>query len=209
MNELPRLEITGGEWYRAIPPPAVPVPASNTPDLAGRRAIEVADDTGIVADLRVYGDARTEGPTTWCTVTTELDYWRARVSPGSPVPTRRVPIERLWIEHRLSYTPPEPGEQPEDPDDRFALFRRLAPAPGSPAARVPVRARMVPNLHGRRIIQVTPLGFQWDLRAISEPYDRDGEITVNLCSAHDYYRWRITGQPPEPTPLGLYLLWTE
>ncbi|AWN32614.1 hypothetical protein DKG71_42295 (plasmid) [Streptomyces sp. NEAU-S7GS2] len=187
------------------------MPAANTPDLPGRRAIEVAGDTGIVTDLRVIGDARTDGTTTWCTVAADLDYWRARVSPGSSIPTRRVAIENLWIEHRLDYVPPAPGEQQQelDPGDGLALFRRMAPGAGSPAARMPVRARTAPNLHGRRIIQVTPMGFAWDLRAISEPYDRAGEITVNLCSAHDYYRWLITGQPPEPTPLGLYLLWTE
>ncbi|GAA2687012.1 hypothetical protein [Streptomyces lunalinharesii] len=210
MTDLPPLEIDGGDWYHAVPPPAVPVPAANLADLDGQRAIETAD-AGVLTDLRIVGATSREGATTSCTVTTELDYWRARLSPGQAVAARSVPIDRLWVEHRLAYIPPSSDAQParSATGDEFAIFRRLAPTANSPAARMPVRARTVSHLHGRRIIQVTPLGFAWDLRAISEPYDLDGEVTVNVCSARDYYGWVISGRRPEPTALGLYLLWTE
>ncbi|MGW5119174.1 hypothetical protein ACWEQ8_27580 [Streptomyces noursei] len=208
MTELPPLEIEGGDWYHAVPPPAVPVPAANLADLDGGRAIETAD-AGVLTDLRIVGATSRESGATFCTVMTELDYWRARLSPGQAVAARSVPIERLWVEHRLAYTPPTPDSQPRPAPDGFAIFRRLAPTAGSPTARMPVPARTVPHLHGRRIIQVTPLGFAWDLRAVSEPYDLDGEVTVNVCSARDYFRWVVTGHRPEPAALGLYLLWTE
>ncbi|MFK8851607.1 hypothetical protein [Streptomyces sp. Ac-502] len=186
------LQILGGDWYLAVPPPAVPVPAAHVPDLPGRRAIETCPGTGIITGLRIYS---TDDPAT-CTVVTELDYWRARIVPGGPVPTRRVPVDRLHVEHRLPYEPPPVGEQPEAGADQFGIFRRIAPAPDSPAARTPVPARDVRNLHGRRLVQVAPTGFAWDLRAVSEPYDQDGEVTANVTSAHDYYRWVITGEPP-------------
>ncbi|MFD8386173.1 hypothetical protein ACFV2X_48035 [Streptomyces sp. NPDC059679] len=212
MNELPRLQVEGGHWYRAVPPPAVPVPAVHMPpDLHGQRAI-VSGQAGILHDLRVMGDAQhSPDGTTWLNVVPELDYWRAKIAPGSIASPQRVPIADVWIEHRLPYEPTH-GDKATSSTPAGApdtLLRRLAPQPNHPGARTPVPARTVPHLHGRRIIQATPLGFAWDLRAVSEPYEADHEITLNLLSANDYYRWLITGDAPEVTPSALYLLWTE
>ncbi|MFH8993142.1 hypothetical protein [Streptomyces sp. NPDC017940] len=208
MDELPRLEIEGGEWYRAVPPPAVPMPAANMPpDLHGARAILSDTGTGSIYDLRILGDAHRGTGNPEVDVVPELDYWRAKIQPDRPVHPRRVPLSQIYIEHRLPY---EPGAEPTAPAEPAFLMRRLAPRPEQPGARTPVPARSVGTLHGRRIIQVTPLGFRWDLRAVSEPFEDDNhDIVVHLTSAQEYYQWVLAGIDPEPVAIGLYLLWTE
>ncbi|MFI5752437.1 hypothetical protein ACIBBE_42825 [Streptomyces sp. NPDC051644] len=215
MDELPQLKIEGGDaWYRAVPPPAVPVPAVNMPpDLHGERAILSDPGTGSIYDLRILGDVRRDSGSATVNVVPELDYWRTTIAPHRPVHPRTVPLEHVFIEHRLPYEPPGQDQLPPEPPrtgDADYLLRRIAPGPDQPGARTPVPARTVGNVHGRRIIQATPLGFSWDLRAISEPYETEAhDIVVNLTSAHEYYRWILTGSHPDPVPIGLYLLWTE
>ncbi|MDJ0345890.1 hypothetical protein QMK19_35240 [Streptomyces sp. H10-C2] len=209
-EQLPALEVEHGEWYRAVPPPAVPMPAAQMPpDLHGKPAIAVTPGHGLLADLRVLGSVRRDPDgSAWVDVVTEADYWRTQISPGSVTQARPVRLDHLWIEHRLE--PDDRAQVPGPAGDPQALLRRLAPGPDSPGARTPVPARTVPHLHGRRIIQTTPLGWAWDLRAVTEPYEDDqGDILVNLTSAHDFYRWQITGHPPDVVPCGLYLCWTE
>ncbi|WP_434600099.1 hypothetical protein [Streptomyces sp. A5-4] len=213
MDELPQLEVEGGTWYRAVPPSAVPMPAAQMPvDLHGQRAVISEPGIGILHDLRILGSARQEHGVTWLDVVPELDYWRTKISPG-PVATRCLPIDQIYIEHRLAYDPPAADvvvAPPAATADPASLLRRLAPRPDMPGVRTPVPARGITHLHGRRIIQVAPLGFAWDLRAVSEPYqDSAGDIVLNLTAAYDYYRWVITGAEPDITPIGLYLLWTE
>ncbi|MET9162081.1 hypothetical protein ABZX56_30535 [Streptomyces parvulus] len=209
-EELPQLEIEGGDaWYRAVPPAAVPMPARHMPDLHGARAILTDPAVGCIYDLRILGDSDGQH----VTVVPEIDYWRTRITPERPIHPRRVPIDQVHVEHRLAYDPPPPGQLPPEPPRTHAadyLLRRLSPRPDQPGARTPVPARTVGNVHGRRIIQATPLGFSWDLRAISEPYENDHhDIVVNLTSAHEYYAWALTGAHPSPIPIGIYLLWTE
>ncbi|MFC9431504.1 hypothetical protein [Streptomyces sp. NPDC056987] len=208
MDELPQMEIDGGEWYRSIPPPAIPMPAAHVPDLHGARAMAAAPGIGLLHDLRVLGDAHRDSEGTWANLVPELDYWRTQISRSTVTP-RRVPIEHVYVEHRLDHMLTV-GDPPVLAGDANALLRRLTPRPEQPGARTPVPARTVAHLHGRRIIQVTPLGFSWDLRAISEPYENSQhDIVLNVTSAHDYYRWLIAGVKPDPVPIGLYLLWTE
>lgn len=208
MDELPRLEIEGGEWYRAVPPPAIPMPAANMPaELHGARAMLSDTGTGSIYDLRILGDAHRGDGEPRVDVVPELDYWRTKIQPDRPVHPRRVPLDHVYVEHRLAY---EPGAEAKTPADADFLLRRLAPRPEQPGARTPIPARSVGTLHGRRIIQVTPLGFRWDLRAVSEPFEDDNhDIVVHLTSAHEYYQWLLTGIDPEPVAIGLYLLWTE
>ncbi|BBG20774.1 hypothetical protein RVR_P233 (plasmid) [Actinacidiphila reveromycinica] len=207
-NELPDLQVDG-EWFRAVPPPAVPVPAANIPEPHGQPALVVLPGEGVQHDLRVLGDIHRDGDgKAWLDVVGEADYWRRQINPGSIAQTRRHQIDHVWVEHRLPpdnrAVPPPPAGEPQ------ALLRRLAAGPDSPSARTPVPARTVPHLHGRRIIQVTPLGFAWDLRAISEPHEsHDGEIVLTLTSAYDYHRWLLTGHAPDGVSIPLYLLWTE
>ncbi|MFE0107100.1 hypothetical protein, partial [Streptomyces sp. NPDC059009] len=123
---------------------------------------------------------------------------------------RRVPLDRLFLEHRLEYDPEHPTAASPPQADPNSVLRRLAPRPDLPGVRAPMPARSVTHLHGRRIIQVNPLGFAWDLRAISEPYQNaEGDIVLNLTSAYEYHRWLLTGADPDAVPVALYLLWTE
>ncbi|MFJ2819104.1 hypothetical protein [Streptomyces sp. NPDC087294] len=214
MDQLPQVEFEGDAWYRAVPPAAVPVPAVHMPsDLHGARAILSDPAVGTVYDLRVLGDIQHHGTTPTAAVVPEIDYWRTKIYPGRPVHPRHIPLADLSIEHRLPYQPPEAGELPAPPPqttDPGYLMRRLAPRPDHPGARTPIPARAAGNLHGRRIIQVNPLGFTWDLRAISEPFENDQhDIVVNLTSAHEYYAWLLAGFDPNPKPIGIWLLWTE
>lgn len=210
-EELPRLTVE--TWHEAVPPAAVPVPAQHVPELPTARAVAVVPGHGVVSDLRILGEAQPDGDgVTRVDLVPELDYWRTRIIPGTPVMPRRLELTHVWVEHRLNYDPDaeHQAQQLPSPGDARALLRRVAPAPDQPGSRVPVPARTVPYLHGRRIIQVTPLGFAWDLRAVSEPYqDIEGEIMLNLASAWDYYRWLLTGTPSDPVPVPLYTLWTE
>ncbi|GAA2100531.1 hypothetical protein GCM10009801_73130 [Streptomyces albiaxialis] len=210
-EDLPHLRVE--TWHQAVPPAAVPVPAAHVAELHRARAIASLPGIGLLHDLRVLGEARRDADgTDRLDLVPELDYWRTRITPERPVIPRRVDVDRVWIEHRLDYEPDEDQEQRPvpPPGDAGALLRRLAPGPDQPGARTPVPARTVAHLHGRRIIQATPLGFAWDLRAVSEPYDTDGEIVLNLTSAYDYHRLLLTGQAPDDlTPCPLYLLWTE
>jgi hypothetical protein len=46
---------------------------------------------------------------------------------------------------------------------------------------------------------------------VSEPYvDRtNGDVSVTICSEHDWYRWAITREPPRAEPCPIYLIWVE
>ncbi|MCW8383949.1 hypothetical protein [Streptomyces justiciae] len=213
-EKLPQVEFEGEAWYRAVPPPAIPMPAVHMPpDLHGERAIISDPDVGTLYDVRVLGSVHRDAAGAWANIVPELEYWRAKIHPERPIYPRRVPLEHVYIEHRLPYEAPEAGQLPPPPPDASTpayLLRRLAPSPDQPGARTPVPARAVGNLHGRRIIQTNPMGFSWDLRAISEPYENDKhDIVVNLTSAHEYYTWLLTGAHPNPVPIGIWLLWTE
>lgn len=214
MDKLPQVEFEGDAWYRAVPPPAIPMPAVHMPpDLHGERAILADPGIGTICDLRVLGTIRHDASEPSVAVVPELDYWRTKIQPEHPVYPRHVPLARLYIEHRLPYEPPAAGELPPPPpqaSDAAQLLRRLAPQADQPGARIPIPARSAGSLHGRRIIQTNPMGWAWDLRAISEPYENDKhDIVVNLTSAHEYYAWILTGRDPDPIPIGIWLLWTE
>lgn len=200
-------EVEGGDWFDRTPPPAVPVPAADLlGDLDSRPALLIRSGVGVLSGLRIFGEAYEHHGRPHVDLQSEEGYWRARLNPGTPAPALRTPLERVRVEYRQV---DEQAPAPATAADAYEVWDRLAPGPDTPGLRVPVPARTVRHLHGRRIIQVTPLGWAWDLRAISEPYDLDGDITLNCCSAQDYYRWLIFGTPPPVAPLPLYLLWTE
>jgi len=88
--------------------------------------------------------------------------------------------------------------------------RQLAVTVEAPPVRPARRAGEVPDLAGRRVVVVQPQGPVRHRRAVSEPYlDADGELTVTICSEHDWYRWAITREPPRAEPCPLYLVWVE
>ncbi|MEU8623075.1 hypothetical protein [Streptomyces sp. NPDC048623] len=209
MDELPELTIASGDWMLSVPPPAVPVPAAHVMDLHGRAAMASDPGVGVLHDLRIVGDRDRD----FVHVVTELDFWRSQYDAARPLNPRRLPIEDVYVEHRLPYEPPSPGATPPPPpptSNPSALLRRLAPRPDLPGGRTPVPARTAGHIYGRRIIQATPLGFAWDLRAVSEPYDDKAlGIVVRLTSVPEFYRWLLTGSDPNYQPVSLHLLWTE
>jgi hypothetical protein len=200
-------EIQGGTWFDRVPPPAFPVSAAERRTTLNGAAAQLARrGLGLLTDLRINGEAFQHQGVWHVDLQSEQDYWRARLHPGTPTPSLRSQLSRVWIEERAPDFPDAPGSPSADP---YEVWQRLAPGPDAPCLRRPVPARTVRHLHGRRIIQVTPLGWAWNLRAISEPYDRNGEITVNCCSAEHYYRWLNDGRAADVAPLPLYVLWTE
>ena len=74
-----------------------------------------------------------------------------------------------------------------------------------------VRAADVPDLTGRRIVVSQPGGPVFHRRAVSEPYvdGASGDVSVTVCSEHDWYRWAITREPPRAEPCPIYLVWVE
>lgn len=200
---LPRLEVDGGDWYEAVPPPVIPVPAPHVPDLAHRAAM-LSTSYAVAHDMRVVTDAQQDHDGVWrVDIAPEIDYWRGICDAG-PVTYQRVPLPQVWVEQRLT------GNHPHAPaDTATALLRRLTPDAEHPGWRWPEPARTT-RLHGRRLIQVSKLGFAWDLRAVSDPYETpDGTIVVNIASTRDYFRWICTGHAPHVTPVPIYLLWAE
>ncbi|MFC9068726.1 hypothetical protein [Streptomyces harbinensis] len=216
MTDLPDLEVAGGAWYARVPPIAVPVPAAHVADLHGAHAIiRAPGGAGVLYGLRAIGSPRRTSAGLLLDVVPELDWWRSQIVAGAILTPRSVPLADVWIERRLPQQPADTEQHQEQPEQRSpgtaaALLRRLAPGPGAPTPRTPVPARTVPELHGRRIIQITPERPLWDLRAISEPYQTpDGEITANLTSTRDYHRAVLLGEPAAVVPVPLYLLWVE
>jgi hypothetical protein len=90
------------------------------------------------------------------------------------------------------------------------VFDRVV-TPDRPPTRRPRRAQEVADLTGRRIVVLQPDGPVFHRRAASEPYlDRaDGDISVTVCSEHDWYRWAVTREPPRAEPCPIYLIWVE
>jgi hypothetical protein len=213
------------DWYLAEPPGLLPVPAAVAPEVLDRRVILAEPPGAFRYDMRAvsrpYGD-RESGR--YVDVVSEHDWYRSRLR-GEPVPTSRYPVDRVWVEHRPDA--PLPPGAPAGPGGE-ALVRPDRPPPGSaraaastvfdrvvrvdqPPVRRPRRAQEVSDLTGRRIVVMQPDGPVPYWRAVSEPYlDRvNGDISVTICSEHDWYRWAITREPPRAEPCPIYLIWVE
>jgi hypothetical protein len=91
-----------------------------------------------------------------------------------------------------------------------SVFDRVV-TPDRPPARPPRRAQDVPDLTGRRIVVLQPAGPVFHRRAVSEPYvhSASGDVSVTVCSEHDWYRWAITRETPRAEPCPIYLVWVE
>lgn len=205
-------------WLPTEPAPVVPVPAANSPDLRGQRVIVGEPGRGWRGDLRA-DDPVMHGGRTHVPVLAEHDYYHAELE-GVEIFAPLVPIERVWVEHLLaSPTQASPGLRPEQfIEDELTsrarrssrdFFARLVTL-DAPPPRLPVPVRDVPNVTGRRVVQVQPSGERRDLRAASEPYENaEGDICVRVCDEPDWYAWSLTGRIPETRETPIYLLWTE
>jgi hypothetical protein len=97
----------------------------------------------------------------------------------------------------------EPAKEPAGAGERLPFF-------GAPPARVPLRAKDVPALRGKRVILSTAEGFVYDMRAVSQiQRDRDGRDIVDIATEEGYFRWMFTGERPATTIYPARLVWVE
>jgi hypothetical protein len=197
------------DWYLAEPPGLVPVPAAVAPEVLDRRVILVEPPGAFRYDMRAvspsYGDPESGE---YVDVVSEHDWYRSRLR-GEPVPTSGYPLDQVWVEHRLEVPGTAPGgaEAGEPPVPGDAPLGALA----IPPVRRPRKAQGMPDMTGRRIIVMQPSGPVLYWRAVSEPYldQSNGDVSVTICSEHDWYRWAITREPPRAEPCPVYLIWVE
>jgi len=209
-------------WYLAEPPGLVPVPAAVAPEVQDRRVILAEPPGAFRYDMRAVSEPYDDPPDgEYVDVVSEHDWYRSRLR-GEPVPTSRYPVDHVWVEHRPDPPPARdagggatlvrPSTGPADGSDatESTVFDRVVRL-DEPPVRRPRRAQDVPDLTGRRIIVVQPAGPMPYWRAVSEPYlDRtNGDVSVTICSEHDWYRWAITREPPRAEPCPIYLVWVE
>jgi hypothetical protein len=213
------------DWYLVEPPGLVPVPAAAVEEVQDRRVILAEPPGAFRYDMRAVSQPYQESSGEYVDVVSEHDWYRSRLR-GEPVPTSRYPLDHVWVEHRRDPAPAAgagpsapAGEAlvrltraPTDPTagDESTVFDRVVGLDGPPVRR-PRRAADVPDLTGRRIVVMQPGGPVPYWRAVSEPYvDRsNGDISVTICSEHDWYRWAITREPPRAEPCPIYLVWVE
>jgi hypothetical protein len=210
------------DWYLVEPPGLVPVPAALAPGVQDRRVILTEPPGAFRYDMRAVSEPYGDTPDgVYVDVVSEHDWYRSRLR-GEPVPTSRYPLDHVWVEQRQDAVPgtPEPngaalvrpvGEPAEATAvDESTVFDRVVTVDRPPVRR-PRRAQGVPDLTGRRIVVMQPNGPVPYWRAVSEPYlDRtNGDVSVTICSEHDWYRWAITREPPRAEPCPIYLVWVE
>jgi hypothetical protein len=175
------------------PTAIVAVPATQVPDLRGRRVIVGVPGLGFRADLRA-DDRIVQGGRSFVPVLTEQDFYRAE-SEQIEVFAPLVPIDRVWVEssHGTTQAPALSGE-PLD----------------APSMRTPVEASNYPNTMGRRLIQAVPDGYIRDLRGMSDVYhDESGRACIRVCDESQWYRWAYSGKTPEAATVEARLLWVE
>jgi hypothetical protein len=173
------------------PPPIVATPASQYPELRGRRVIIGVPGIGFRGDLRA-DDAVINGSRTFVPVLSEQDYFRAeidQVDMFAPL----VPIDRVWVEHIAEST--ITGE---------------AATVDAPPARNPIPVSASRNLVGLRLIQGVPDGYVRNLRAVTNVYQgAQGIDCVRVAHEPDWYRWAITGTTPATEETRAAALWVE
>jgi hypothetical protein len=214
------------EWYLAEPAGWVPAPAASVPEVLDKRVVLAEPPGAFRYDMRAvsYPYTHTDG-LIYVDVVSEHDWYRSRIR-EEPVPKSRYAVDRVWVEYRpdAATAPPAPPVAPlvTDPGPpaggaptggghgAASIFDRVV-TPDQPPARPPRRARDVPDLAGRRIVVLQPSGPVFHRRAVSEPYvdAASGDVSVTVCSEHDWYRWAITREVPRAEPCPIYLVWVE
>jgi hypothetical protein len=206
------------EWYLAEPAGWVPVPAASVPEVLDKRVVLAEPPGAFRYDMRAvsYPYTHTDG-VVYVDVVSEHDWYRSRIR-EEPVPKSRYPVDRVWVEYRPATPPPvpSPGAVPVPTEPAPAgggtgsVFDRVV-TPDRPPARPPRRATDVPDLTGRRIVVLQPTGPVFHRRAVSEPYvdGTSGDVSVTVCSEHDWYRWAVTREVPRAEPCPIYLIWVE
>jgi hypothetical protein len=80
---------------------------------------------------------------------------------------------------------------------------------GAPPARTPRPSATEPTLRGKRVVLSTPEGFIYDMRAVSERYEKDGETVVDIVKEEAYFRWMFADERPTRAAWKARLVWVE
>lgn len=188
-------------WLPSPPAPIVPTPVGGCRSLRGQRVIVGDADHGWHGDLRADDPIDHNGHLA-VPVLHELDYYRAELA-NTQTTTRLMPAAEVWVEQVT-----EPSATPLPPPSGDVLSRLVQL--DAPPPRAPIPARDMPRLTGCRVVLVSPTRTRRDVRASSEPYQRDdATICVRVCPEPDWYRWALTGQAPTSTAAPIYLVWVE
>jgi hypothetical protein len=192
-------------WIPSTPAGIRPVPAAESTVRRGQRVIVGDPGYGWVGDLRADDPVEQSGRW-YVPALPEADWYRAErddIDVFAPL----IPTARVWVEQL------DPDVATELPRAGHMLDRLVDLT--APPARVPIPARDVPALTGRRVVVVGRDAHDHevqhrDLRAVSEPYQtRDGAVCVRVTKEPDWYRSLGTGSAVLSNKIPVYLVWVE
>ncbi|WP_025273492.1 hypothetical protein [Haloglycomyces albus] len=185
-------------------PPELPdvldyIPAIKCFEMDGVRAVCGESGIGWVADMRAYPPI-TEDRVLLVPVATEADHYRA-VDESDRPRTQLWKADRVWIEAFNTNNGKVLAPMP-------TLFERLID-PDRPPSRAPIPASDIAFLAGRRLWWWHLEAFRDNYRAVSEPFEEDGEIFVRITDEKSWYRWRQVGTRPRVLDAFIQHLWAQ
>lgn len=189
--------------WRQTPAPIVPVPALTVPPsaLRGERVVIGLPGHGWRMDLRA-DNVITRGSHSLVPVMPEAEWYRAEEE-RLEVFASLIPAERVWLETRRNDLPRHGPGHPGEPSTALVSL-------DSPPIRMPVPAREVAHLTGRRVVTVGPGGEERALRAVTEAFSGGHDrVEVRVAQESDWYRWAVSGKLPATRAIEVTELWVE
>lgn len=187
------------DWAPEPPGPVVPMPATMSGHLRGKRVLIGLPGHGWRADLRA-DEKVVQGSRTYVPVMPEADWYRAEAE-QTEVFAPLVPVERVWVEEiGMGGLSAAPGD----------IMSRLVSL-DEPPRRNPVPASDADALTGHRVVQLLEEGGERrDLRAVTELHTSDnGDICARVTTELGWYRWGWSGAIPRTLEIPSHLLWVE
>ncbi|MFB9333128.1 hypothetical protein [Actinoplanes octamycinicus] len=186
-------------WSLEPPRPIVPVPATMSGRMRGRRVLTGLPGLGWRGDLRA-DEKVIQGSRTYVPIMPESEWYRAE-SERTEVFAALVAIDRVWVEELgvsgLGSLSAHDKPQPVSLDE--------------PPRRFPTSAERATSLTGRRAVRLLEDGGeQRDLRATTELYiSENGDTCARVANESDWYRWAWSGKFPQTLEVAANLLWLE
>ncbi|MFC4334850.1 hypothetical protein [Salininema proteolyticum] len=185
-------------------PAALPEVIDYTPsircfDMDGARAVCGEAGIGWRADQRAYPPVTVERKLL-VPIAPESEHYRA-ADDGEDPATELWEADQVWIETLAPNTGKLLAPMP-------TLFERLV-NPDIPPSRTPIPAADVAFLLGRRLWWWSRESFHDDYRALSEPFEEDGDIFVRITDEASWYRWQRLGSRPRVTDAFIQHLWAQ
>ncbi|MFC3992804.1 hypothetical protein [Actinoplanes siamensis] len=190
----------GQDYWKLDPPrPILPVPATMTGNLRGRRILIGLPGLGWRGDLRA-DEKVIQGSRTYVPVMPESEWYRAE-SEQTEVFAALVPVDRVWVE---DLGVPVPRGSAVSPEIELVSLDEPPRRPARPAEQAG-------SITGRRAVRLLDDGGeQRDLRATTELYTSEkGDICARVCIELDWYRWAWSGRVPQTLEVAAALLWME